>query len=175
MGSIFGISSSLISSVFGALSGFLFKLRSQNLEVQASERKHNMEMLVSVANANTQARKDEVALLKAKAEYEERVSKTDPHRSIARRVLAYGLMIGIVFVLPYLVVFHGVSWFDFREVTTQTSGFLFFPGRTIETVQTFVAQGLPLGWLTAMLDVFAAVISFYFGGSLAKFRNPYVK
>ena len=175
MGTIFGISSSLISSAFGALSGFFFKLRSQNLEVQAAERKHNMEMLVAVANANTQARKDEVALLKAKADYEERLSKSDPHRSIARRVLAYGLMFGLVFMLPYLVVFKGVTWFEIREWTQTTSGFLIFPGSTKQVVETITATGLPLAWLYGMLDVFAGIIAFYFGGSLAKFRNPYVK
>ena len=117
-----------------------------------------------------------LALLKAKTEYEERLSKVDPHRSRpARRVLAYGMMLGLVFGLPALVFFGDINWIQFHEYTKSSSGFFGIGAYSRQVVDVITAQGLPIAWLTSMLDLFAAVISFYFGGSLAKFRNPYVK
>lgn len=173
--SLFGIPSSLISSAFGALTGFMFKARAQNMEIQAAERKHNMDMLVAVAKANRNAIKDEAMLLEAKAKYEERLTKIDPHRSFARRVLAFGLMIGVVFGVPAMVFFGDTQWFHLHEHVQKSNGFFGLGAYTREVVDVVVAHGLPLTWLTALLDVFAGIIAFYFGGSLAKFRNPYTQ
>lgn len=170
---IFGLPSALVSSAFGAISGFIFKLMSQRAELVASERKHQIDMIGKVATANTKAAESEVALLKAKADYEMKLSEVDPHRSIARRVIAYGLTIGLVFFIPVVYFYDPVNiqWFWLHEWTS--NGF-FGLGRK-EVVEVITANGIPLVWLTALLDVFAAVIAFYFGGSLAKFRNPYVE
>ena len=170
---LFGIPSALLSSAFGAISGFIFKLISQRNEIVASERKHQVDMIGKVATANTATAEAEIALLKAKANYETKLAETDPHRSIARRVIAYGLTIGLVFFIPVIYFYDpiNIQWFMFHEWTT--SGF-FGLGRK-EVVDVVVANGIPLVWLTSLLDVFAAVISFYFGGSLAKFKNPYAE
>ena len=170
---LFGLPSALISSAFGAISGFVFKLLSQRAELVASERKHQIDMIGKVATANSVAAEAEVKLLKAKAEYEMKLSEVDPHRSIARRVIAYGMTIGLVFFIPVIYFYDpiNIQWFWLHEWTT--SGF-FGLGRR-EVVDVIVANGIPLVWLTTLLDVFAAIVSFYFGGSLAKFKNPYTE
>jgi len=166
---LFGLPTALLSSIFGGLSGFLFKLLSQNQEIKAAERKHEREMLVAVAEAQKQATKQDIALLKAKADYEERLMKSDPHRSMARRVIAYVMVLALSVGLPALVLFGDINWFYLHEWTT--NGFLGL-GRK-QVVEVITANGLPIAWLTTMLDVFAGIVAFYFGGSLAKFRNPY--
>ena len=172
---IFGIPTTLWSSMFGAVTGFVFKLISQKQELNASRDMHNAEMLVKVATANTSAVKDEAKLLEAKAEYEGKLSAVDPHRSMARRVLAFGIMFGLLFFLPAYILFGDIQWFLLWEHTVSSNGFFGLGAYSKEVVEVITAHGLPIAWLTAMLDVFAGIISFYFGGSLAKFRNPYVR
>jgi hypothetical protein len=111
----------------------------------------------------------------AKIKYEKSLSKTDPHRSVARRVLAYGLLITLAFGIPYIVVMYDFEWFDIKTVIIENNG-LFGIGKSSNEIQEVTSViGLPLMWLTTMLDVFAGIVSFYFGGSIAKFRNPYAK
>ena len=50
---LFGLPTALVSSGFGAITGFAGKIWSQNQEVKASERKHQMDMIVAVSKANS--------------------------------------------------------------------------------------------------------------------------
>ena len=172
---LFGLPTALVSSGFGAITGFAGKIWSQNAEVKASERKHQMDMMVAVSKANNEAADVEVKMMMAKIKYEKSLSKTDPHRSVARRVLAYGLLITLAFGIPYMVVMYDFQWFDIKTVMKESNGFFGIGKRNEEFQEVTTVIGLPLVWLSTMLDVFAGIVSFYFGGSIAKFRNPYAK
>ena len=172
---LFGLPTALVSSGFGAITGFAGKIWSQNQEVKASERKHQMDMMVAVTKANSDAADTEIKLMEAKIKYEKGLSKTDPHRSVARRVLAYGLLITLAFGIPYMVVMYDFQWFDIKTVMEESNG-IFGIGKSNKEIQEVTTViGLPMIWLMTLLDVFAGIISFYFGGSIAKFRNPYAK
>ena len=173
---MFGLSSSLISGAFGAITGFIFKVIALNKELQASERKHAMDMIVLAGKDKTREIKDEIALLDAKSKYEEKMAAADPHRSLTRRVIAYLLTVGLVFFLPYLF-FYGppTFWFEIVEYTKSSSGFFGIGAYSKQVFEVIGASGIPLAWLYAMLDVLAMIGGFYFGGSLAKSKNPYLK
>ena len=163
-------------SIFGALTGWLTKSHAMKLELQAAERKHTLDAMSAVATANTSMRKDEVALLKAKTDYEREMMKVDPHRSVTRRVLAYGVMIAVLFLIPALVVFgEPFAWFEIIESTRSSSGFFGIGAYTKQVFDVVTAVGLPLVWLDGALIALSTTISFYMGGSAAKFTNPYVK
>ena len=169
---LFGIPFSLISSAFGAITGFIAKRMAMNAEVVASERKHQLEAMVAVAQSNKMAVEDEVSLLKAKAEYEMAVHEADPHRSLARRVIAYGLVATIAIVIPLLIIlFPQLQWFEIHTWTNR--GFFGIGAR--EVVDVVIAKGLPLVWLDGLLTFVSTIVGFYFGGSAAKFSNPYTR
>lgn len=168
---LFGIPFSLIGSIFGAITGFIAKRSAMTAELQAAERKFQLEAMVAVQQANSAAINDEIKLLEAKAKYEEVVAKADPHRSTARRMIAYLLVLAVV-AFPALVLFQPeLQWFSIESVTKP--GFLGFGRRTV--VEVITAVGLPLVWLDGLLTFVSTVVGFYFGGSAAKFNNPYTK
>ena len=76
---LWGIPFSIFGSIFGAIMGFIAKASAMRNEVVASERKHQLDAMVAVSVANSQAVEDEVKLLQAKADYEKAVHKSDPH------------------------------------------------------------------------------------------------
>ena len=140
-------------------------------EVVASERKHQLDALTAVAKANRSGVKDEIRLLKARGQYEKDLAKADPHRSTARRIIAYVLIFAIAFVVPGMVLFGDLQWFHLHEWTN--NGF-FGIGRR-EVVDVVQAVGLPLIWLDGLLTFVSTIVGFYFGGSAAKFNNPYTQ
>ena len=169
---LFGIPFSLIGSAFGAIMGFIAKAHAMRKEIVASERKHQLDALVSVSKANSQAVNDEIKLLKAKGEYEQIVHKSDPHRSIARRVIAYVLVGTVAIVIPVIILISPeLQWFDIH--TWRNNGFFGIGAR--EVVEVVNAYGLPLVWLDGLLTFVSTITGFYFGGSAAKFSNPYTK
>lgn len=172
---LFGIPIALIGSAFGAITGFLFKRLAMQSEINASERKHNLDAMVAVAKANSASVKNEVALLKAKAEYEQTVSKCDPHRSETRRYLAYLIVICFCFVVPAIVLFGDMNWFTIHYWTKTTPGFFGIGRRVEEIAQVVQATGIPLAWLEGLITFVGATVSFYMGGSFAKFSNPYIR
>ena len=174
MTSLFGIPFTLIGSAFGALTGWLTKKSAMEAELRAAERKHQIDAMTAVATANTSAVEDEIKLLEAKAKYETETSAADPHRSIARRVIAYAMVASIAVIIPGIVLFGDISWFQMISKTTTTS-FLGLLNDTKTTLSVVTAKGLPMIWLDGMLTLVATITSFYFGGSAAKFSNPYTK
>ena len=169
---LWGIPFSIFGSIFGAIMGFIAKASAMRNEVVASERKHQLDAMVAVSVANSQAVEDEVKLLQAKADYEKAVHKSDPHRSMARRAIAYILVIAITVVIPALIIlFPDLQWFEIH--TWRSNGFFGIGARQVTEVIT--ATGLPLLWLDGLLTFVATVTGFYFGGSAAKFTNPYTK
>ena len=119
---LWGIPFSIFGSIFGAIMGFVAKASAMRNEVVASERKHQLDAMVAVSTANSQAAEDQIKLLKAKADYEKAVHESDPHRSIARRVIAYILVIGITVIIPGLIIFFPeIQWFEIH--TWRSSGF----------------------------------------------------
>ena len=162
-------------SIFGALTGWWTKTHAMKLELQAAERKHQSEMLARVATANTSAVKNEVELLNAKASFEERMARSDPHRSVARRVIAYMVLISVLFLVPGFVVFgDSFEWFQIVSHTESSRGFLgIFGAYSKEVYEVVSAVGLPLVWLDGALIALSTTVSFYMGGSAAKFSNPY--
>ncbi len=168
---LFGIPFSLIGSAFGALTGWLTKRSAMNAEMVAAERKYQLDAMVAVTKANTSAVKDEIALLEAKSKFEKAASEADPHRSVARRVIAYVLVFAIAFMIPGMILFGDITWFAIE--TWSTSGFFGIGAREVfEVVQ---ATGVPLLWLDGLLTLVSTIVGFYFGGSAAKYSNPYTK
>ena len=168
---LFGIPFSLIGGAFGALTGWLTKKSAMTAELQASERKHQLDAMLKVSNANSSGVRDEIRLLKAKAEFEKTLSEADPHRSVARRVIAY-IMVGVIaFIIPGLVLVGDLQWFQFHTWTTPGL-FGFFQKEVVEVV---TAVGLPLTYLDGLFTLVSTIVGFYFGGSAAKFTNPYTK
>lgn len=171
---LFGIPTALISGAFSAILGFLTKSSSIRAETLAAERKYNMDALVAVSKVNKMAVQDEIALIEANTKHHRAVAKNDPHASMTRRILAYGMMIGLVFVLPAAVIYGDLQWFQINEFTQSSSGFFGIGGYSRQVFETVVVNGLPLAWLGAMTEVFAAIIGYYFGTSAAKYKNPYI-
>ena len=172
---LFGIPVALIGSAFGAITGFLFKRLAMQSEILASERKHQMDAMVAVAKANAGAVKNEVALLKARAEYEEKMNKCDPHRSETRRVIAYLIVTSFCFGVPALILFGDMQWFTIHYWTEVNPGFFGIGRRVKEVAEVINATGIPLEWLTSLATFVGTTVSFYLGGSLAKHVNPYTR
>ena len=129
-----------------------------------------MDSLVAITKANSKAAEDEIKLLEARAKYENAVAAADPHRSIARRMIAYLLVGTIAVVIPALIIlFPQLQWF---EIHTWTDNGFFGLGAK-EIVEVVAAQGLPLVWLDGLLTFVATTVGFYFGNSSARFTNPY--
>ena len=163
-------------SLFGALTGWLTKSHAMKLELRAAERKHQAEMLARVATANTSAAANEVKLLKAQADFEERMAKVDPHRSVTRRFIAYMVLIAVLFLIPAYVVFgDNFQWFQIVSHTESSRGFLgLFGAYSREVYNVVTAVGLPLVWLDGAMIALSTTVSFYMGNSAAKFSNPYI-
>ena len=169
---LFGLPISLWGSVFGAVTGFFTKRASMMAELQAAERKHQIEMISDVSKANRSGTKDEIKLLKAKAQYEKALSEADPHRSEARRYIAYVMVLSLAVLIPAIVLFGGDwSWFQIHQWTN--NGF-FGLGRK-EVIDVVSAVGLPLIWLEGITTLVATIIGFYFGTGASKFNNPYIE
>lgn len=172
---IFGLPIALIGSAFGAITGFLFKRLAMQSEIVASERKHNLDAMVAVAKANSGAVKDDIALLKAKAEFEEKLHKCDPHRSETRRWLAMLIVICFCFAVPAMVLFGDMQWFTIHYWTQTNPGFFGIGRKVTEIAEVVTANGIPLAWLEGLITFVGATVSFYMGGSFAKYANPYTR
>ena len=173
-GTIFGLSTTLLTTLASGISGFLFKLFAQNQEMKASQQKHQMDLLAARGASEVERIDKEIELLNARKEYNIAMKDIDPHSSLTRRVLSYGLLIGLLCFAPLYIVMGDLSFFDTFTTTVQNKdGFLGLGRTTSEIIQVIQMRGMPIAWMTGMLEVFAAVIAFYFGGSLAKYRNPY--
>ena len=172
---LFGLPLALWSSIGGGLMGFITKLFTMRMEVQAGKDKHTLDVLSSHQKLNDAQVKNEIALLEARAKFEERVSLVDPHRSQTRRMLTYVITLVAGFMIPAVVVFGDVSWFFVHEWTQSTSGFFGFGGKTTEIAEVVVTKGLPLIWASEFLAFVGFIVSFYVGGSAANMTNPYKK
>ena len=169
---LLGLPLALWGSIFGAVTGFFTKRASMMAELQAAERKHQMEMLSNVSKANRSGVRDEIKLLKAKAQYEKSISEVDPHRSEARRYIAYVMVLSLAVLIPGMVLFGGDwSWFQIHQWTH--NGF-FGIGRK-EVIDVVTAVGLPLSYLEGIFTLVATMLSFYFGTGASKFTNPYIE
>ena len=168
---LWGIPFSIIGSVFGAITGFITKRMALAAELQASERQANLQAMVEVSKVNSIAVDDEIKLLQAQAEYEKTLSNADPHRSEARRYLAYAFAISLLFILPAMVVYGEWQWFEIYSYTDNG----FFGLGAKEVFEIITAVGLPLAWLDGVLALVSTIVGFYFGTSSAKFTNPYIK
>ena len=173
MPGIGGISTTMISSGFSAIMGFIMKSRAQAAEIEAAKHKHTIEALAAQSENYARHVDSEVKLMEAKASFEERVHAVDPERAEARRNIAYGIVFGVIIGLPLYLWQSGIEWIWAIEYT-KTEG-LFFWQKKNEVVDIVTQRGLPVGWLWASLELAAAVVSFYFGGTLAKSDNPYKK
>ena len=147
------------------------------MEMHAAERKHEKELLSGAYKAETRKIDQEIKLLEAKAKFEERVSGVDPHRSMTRRVLTYMFATTVLFILPGMVLLGiDFQWFEINTWTQlNKDGFLGFFRSESQITEVVNAVGLPLVWLFSVLDLIAVIVGFYFGGSAAKFSNPYTK
>ena len=173
MNTIFGIPVTLLSSAFGAIMGFIVKSSAQNLEVEAAKHKHTIEAMAAQSENYVRQVQAETQLMEAKAKFEERLHAVDPNRSEARRNIAYFVTVGLVFFLPWFLYQTGIDWIYSFEYEKTTGFWLWERTRTV--LEAMTIPGLPVEWLWAMLEIFAGIISFYFGGSLAKYDNPYRK
>lgn len=168
---LFGIPLQLLSAIFGGVMGFFTKRAAMMAELQAAERKHQLDAMLATTKANRSGVRDEIKLLKAQAEYEKVLSEADPHRSETRRNVAYLMVISLAVLVPGFVLFGDFNWFQIYEY--QTPGFFgFFKENVIDVVS---AVGLPLVWLEGMTSLVSLIVSFYFGTSAAKFSNPYIE
>ena len=168
---LFGIPFAIIGSVFGAITGFFTKRLAMLAELQASERQAQLQAMVEVSKVNSVAIDDEIKLLQAQAEYEKALAQADPHRSEARRYLAYAFAISLLFLLPAMVIYGDWQWFEIHSYTT--TGFFGIGAK--EVFETITAVGLPLAWLDGVFALVSTIVGFYFGTSSAKFTNPYIK
>jgi len=167
------ISTTMITGGVSAISGFIFKFMAQKNEIAAAERKHTMDMLSKQSNNEVLKIDKEIQLMQAKAKFEKVVSKTDPHRSATRRFIVYAVITSFVLVAYFLALQPDIVWFEIYD-TKETSGGFLGIGATVQNVKTVItSSGIPLTWFAVMSETMIAIVSFYFGGSLAKFRNPY--
>ena len=163
-----------ITTIVGALSGFIFKLFAQRTEMQASERKHTLDLLAARADDRSRHVEDEVKLLQARAEFEERVHVTDPHRSMTRRILTYMITIGF-FLIPMYLIVGGVPFVEVFDYDMTSGGFFGLFESTKRIIDVVTLNGIPIEFLTSFAAAFEIMIGFYFGTSTAKMMNPYRK
>lgn len=168
---IFGLPTALVGSMVGAVMGFFTKRQAMMAELQAAERKHQMDAMISVTKANRSGVRDEIKLLKAQAEYEKILSEADPHRSETRKWVAYIMVIAVALIVPALVIYGDWQWF---EIVQWTNNGFFGIGKK-EVIEVIQAVGLPLAWLDGMLTLVSTIVGFYFGTSASKFSNPYIE
>ena len=173
MPGIGGISTTMISSAFSAIMGFVMKSRAQAAEIEAAKHKHTIEALAAQSENYARHVDSEVKLMEAKSSYEQKLHAVDPERAEARRNIAYGIVFGVIIGLPLYLWQSGIEWIYAVEYT-KSEGFWIF-AKSKEVVEIVTQSGLPVGWLWASLELAAAVVSFYFGGTLAKSDNPYKK
>ena len=76
-------------------------------------------------------------------------------------------------VAYFLALQPDIVWFEIYDSKETSGGFLGI-GATVQNVKTVITStGIPIAWFGVMSETMIAIVSFYFGGSLAKFRNPY--
>lgn len=168
---LFGLPMQLVSAIFGGVMGFFTKRSAMMAELQAAERKHQLDAMLATTKANRSGVRDEIKLLKAQAEYEKVLSEADPHRSETRKNIAYIMVFALAIIVPGIVLLGNFNWFEIHQY--QTAGFFGFFKETVIDVVT--AVGLPLLWLEGVTSLVSLIVSFYFGVSSAKFTNPYVE
>ena len=173
MPTIFGVPTTLFSSAFGAIMGFVMRMNAQKAELEAAKHKHTIEAMAAQSENYARHVDSEVRLLEARTKFEEKLLKADPQRSIARKNIAYGITGGIIFFLPIFLWQSGIEWIWATDSVQKEGWWLWQKSKEVVNLQT--QAGLPITWLFVVTDVFAGLASFYFSGSLAKFNNPYAK
>ena len=164
---IFGIPTSIFAGLGSFLMSFLGKTFTNAQADKAAQAERSMKLAEHAIEANRSDTRNEIRLIEANTDAQERLAKADPQMSVTRRVLVY-ISLFIFGSILYLGTIFNLSFFEVITQTITNNGFFGIGASSKEVTEIITATGIPMSIIGTLDVLVTSIAGYYFGNSIAK-------